>query len=146
LRGIELRVRAEGFSRGLHRLLVARRKRAQRVLHPVAELGQNLVRHVERVLRNEIDADAFRANEPHHLLDLVEQGFRRIVEQKVGLVEEEHELRLVEVADFRELLEQLREQPQEERGVKLRVLHQLVGRKNVDDAAPVAVLLHQVVE
>src|ERR1700752_160121 len=37
------------------RLLVARGERPQRVLHAVAELGQNLVRHVDRILGDEID-------------------------------------------------------------------------------------------
>jgi di/tricarboxylate transporter len=36
----------------------------------------------------------------------------------VGLVEEEHQLRLVEVADLRQLLEQLGQQPQQEGGVE----------------------------
>ncbi len=62
------------------------------------------------------------------------------------LVEEEHQLRLVEIAHLGKLLEQLGEQPQQEGGVELRILHQLVGGQDVDDAAAVAVLLHQVVD
>ena len=134
----------EGLGRGLHRLLVARREGAQRVLHAVAELRQHLVRHVERVLRDEIDADALGADQPHHLLDLVQQRLGRVVEQQMRLVEEEHELRLVGIADFRQLLEQLRQQPQQERRVEPRVLHQLVGGEDVDDAAAVAVGAHEV--
>ncbi len=76
LLGVELRVRPECVGRGLDRLLVARREGAQRMLHAVAELGQHLVRHVERILRDEIDPDALRADQPHHLLDLVEQRLR----------------------------------------------------------------------
>jgi hypothetical protein len=48
--------------------------------------------NVERVLRDEIDADALRADQAHHLLDLLQQGRRRLVEQEVRLVEEEDQL------------------------------------------------------
>jgi hypothetical protein len=104
----------------LHRLLVARGEGAQRVLDAVAELAEHRLRHVERVLRDEVDADALGADQPHHLLDLVDQRRRRIVEQQVRLVEEEHQLRLVEVARFGQLLEQLGQQPEQEGRVQLR--------------------------
>ena len=86
--------------RRLHRLLVARRVGAQRVLDAIAELAEHGVGHVDRVLRDEIDADALRADQAHDLLDLVEQRLGRIVEQQVRLVEEEDELRLCRIADF----------------------------------------------
>jgi DNA helicase HerA-like ATPase len=44
-------------------------------------------------------------------LDRVEQRLRRVVEQEVRLVEEEHELRLLRITDFGQLLEQLGEHP-----------------------------------
>jgi hypothetical protein len=119
LLGVELRVRAHGLGRRLHRLLVARREGAQRVLHAVAELAEHGVRHVERVLGDEVDADALGADQPHHLLDLVEQRLGRVVEQQVRLVEEEHQLRLVEIAHLGQRLEQLGEQPQQEGRVQL---------------------------
>ena len=125
---------AEGLGRGLHRLLVARREGAQRVLHAVAELRQHLVGHVERVLRDEIDADALGADQPHHLLDLLQQRLRRVVEQQMRLVEEEHELRLVRIADFGQFLEQFRQQPEQEGRIEPRILHQLVGGQDVDDS------------
>ena len=62
--------------RRLDRLLVARREGAQGVLDAVAELAEHLVRHVERVLRDEIDADALGADQAHHLLDLLQQRLR----------------------------------------------------------------------
>ena len=74
------------------------------------------------------------------------RALRRIVEEKMRLVEEEHELGLVEIADLRQLLEQLRHQPEQEGGVEARIVHQLVGRQDVDDAAPVAVGAHQVLD
>ena len=116
------------------------------MLHAVAELRQHGLRHVERILRHEIDADALGADQPHHLLDLLQQRLRRVVEQQMRLVEEEHELRLVEIADLGHLLEQLRHQPQQERRVEPRALHQLVGGEDADDAAAVAVGLHQVLD
>src|SRR5688572_31037869 len=47
------------------------------------------------------------ADQAHHLLDLVEQRLGRFVEQQVRLVEEEDQLRLLHVAYFRQVLEEL---------------------------------------
>jgi hypothetical protein len=44
------------------------------------------------------------------------------------------------------LLEQLGEQPEQEGRVEPRIGHQLIGGQHVDDAAPVAVGPHQVVD
>ena len=82
------------------RLLVVGRERAQRVLHAVAELAEDVRRDVLRALRDEEDADALRAHEPHHLLDLLEERLAGAVEQQVRLVEEEDELGLLEIADL----------------------------------------------
>jgi len=95
-------------------------------------------------LRHEEHAHALRADQPHHLLDLLEQRRRRLAEEQVRLVEEEHELRLLAVADFGQVLEQLREQPQQERAVEPRLSSACRG-EDVDDAAA-AVGLHQVVD
>ena len=65
------------------------------MLNAVAELPQHLVGHIERVLGDEVDADTLGADQPHNLLDLVEQRFGGIGEQKMRFVEEEHELGLV---------------------------------------------------
>ena len=114
------------------------------MLHAVAELGENVVRHVERILGDEVDADSLGADQLHHLLDLVHKPLRRILEQQVRLVEEEHKLRLVGIARFRQLLEQFGQQPQQEGGIELRRPHQPVGGQNVDVAAPVAGGAHEV--
>ena len=53
----------------------------------------------------------------------------------MGFVEEEDEFGLGEVAGFGEVLEELGEQPEEEGGVELRGLDELVGGEEVDDAA-----------
>ena len=144
LLGREVRVGPEGLGGDPHRLLLARRVGAERVLHAVGELGQHRLGNVLRVLRDEVDADALRAHELHHLLDLVDQRLGRIVEEEVRLVEEEDELWLVGIADLGQLLEQLREQPEQERRVEPRARHQLVGGEHRDDAAAVGRRAHQV--
>jgi hypothetical protein len=62
----------------------------------------------------------------------------------VRLVEEEDELGSVHVADLREILEELREEVEEEARVESRLQHQLVGRQDVDHAAPAQVGPHEV--
>ena len=116
------------------------------MLDAVAELAEDFFRDIERVLGHEKHADALRADQPHHLLDLVHQRRRRAVEQQVRLVEEEHQLRFVEVAGFRQLLEQFGQQPEQEGRIQRRGVDQLLGSEHVDDAAAVAVDLHQVVD
>ena len=54
---------------------------AERVLEAVAELAQHDLRHVGRRLRDEIDADALRADQAHDLFDLVERALRRVGER-----------------------------------------------------------------
>ena len=114
------------------------------MLHPVVELSCDGIGNVDRVLRDEIDADTFRPDEPHDLFDLFEQRFGRVVEQQVRFVEEEAELGFFGIADFGKRLEQLAEQPQQERRIELGARHQLVGGEDVDHPAPVVVELEQV--
>ena len=115
------------------------------MLHAVAELAQHSVGNVERVLRDEINADALRTDQPHHLFDLVEQRFRCFVEQQVCLVEKEDELGLVEVTHFGQMLEQLGQHPQQEGRIELGRIHQAVGGEDVDHTAALVVGLHEVV-
>ena len=117
-----------------HRLLILGGERAQRVLNPVAELRQHVLRHIGRVLGDEEDADALRADQPDHLLDFVHQRLRRVVEQQVRLVEEQHQLRPVAIADLRQLLEQLGEQPEQEGGIETGLVDQPIGGEDADDA------------
>ena len=116
------------------------------MLDAVAELGQHLVRYVERILRDKIDTDAFRANQSDDLLDLVEQRFRRVGEQKVSLIEEEAEFGLGLIANFRQLLEQFGKQPQEEGGIEAWTAHQFIRRKYIDVSAPVLVGADEILE
>ncbi len=112
----------------------------------MAELAEHGFRHVGRALGAEIDADALGADQPHHLLDAGDQRRRRVVEQQMRLVEEEDELRLVEIAFLRKTLEQFGQQPQQEGGVEPRPHHQLVRGEDVDGPAPARVLAHEVDE
>ncbi len=146
LLGVELRIGAHGLGGRLDRLLVARRERAQRVLDAIAELAEHRLRHVERVLRDEVDADALRADQAHDLLDLVQQRLRRVGEQQMRLVEEEDELRLVAVADLGQPFVQLGEQPQQQRRIQLRRVEQLVRDEDVDHAVAAVAGLEEVVD
>src|SRR4029077_8660027 len=80
------------------------------------------------------------------LLDLIQQRLRRVGEQKMRLVEEEAELGFGLVADLGQLLEQLREEPQEKRGIEARIGHQLIGGENIDEAAAIAVGTDEVLQ
>ena len=114
------------------------------MLQPVAELRDHRLRQVARVLRDEIHAHPLRADQAHHLLDLLQQRRRRVRKQQVCLVEEEHEPRLLRIADLGQLLEQFRQQPQQEGRVELRRIDQLAPVENVHIAAPVRRRAHQV--
>ena len=107
------------------------------MLDAIAQLAQHAVRDVGRVLGDEIDPDPLGADQPHDLFDLLLQGPGRVVEQQVGLIEEEDEARLVRIPDLGQLFEQLRHQPQQEGGIQARAGHQPVGRQHIDLAAAV---------
>src|SRR5919106_1161907 len=62
LLGLEPGIGAKSLCRRAHRLLVTRREGAERVLNAVAELPEDLVGDVERVLRDEVDANTFGAD------------------------------------------------------------------------------------
>jgi hypothetical protein len=115
------------------------------MLHAVAELAEHRVGDVERILRDEVNADALGTDQAHHLLDLFQQRRRRIVEQQVGLVEEEGQLGPRQVARFRQLLEQLGQQPEQEAGIEAWRIHQLFGGQHVDHALAIH-RLHQVLD
>ena len=143
---VELGVLPEGLRGALHGFLVARRKGAQGVLHAVAELAEDFLGDVDGVLRDEIHAHTFRPDKADDLLNFVFERLGDVVEKEVRLVEEEHELWFVEVADFGEALEEFAEQPEERGGVSARAVHELVGAEDIDDAAAAVAGLDEVVE
>src|SRR5438309_11968077 len=104
------------------------------MLDPVPKLAEHCLRHIDRVLRHKEDTDALRPDEPNYLLNSRLQDGWEIVEQQVGLVEEEDQLRLLRVADLRQLLKQLTHQPQQEGRIQLWRLQQLICREYVDHA------------
>src|SRR4029078_6828866 len=143
---VKRRIGAHRRGGGGDRLLVAGRERAHRVLNPVAELAQHFVRNVERVLRHKIHADSLGADQPHDLLDPVEQRLRGIGEKQVRLVEKKYELRLVAIAHFGQSLVELGQQPEQQSRIQRGSAEQLVRRQDVDDALAAAVGLQQVVD
>ena len=112
--GIHLRILAEGLGCGPDRLLVPRREGPERVLHPVPELAEDRLGDVEGVLGDEVDAHPLRADQPHHLLHLLEERSGRVAEEQVRLVEEEDQPGLVGVSHLGQVLVELGEQPEQE--------------------------------
>ena len=102
------------------------------VLDFVAELREDAVRDVRRVLGDEVDADTLRTDEFDDLLDLLEQFLGGVVEEHVRLIEEEDDLRLLGVADFGKGLIELGHHPQHEGGIHGRVVHELLAVEDVD--------------
>ena len=108
-------IRPERLGRRLDRFLIARGKSAESVLDPVAELTEHDIGHVQRVLADEVDADALGPNQAHDLLDLVLQRIRAIGKEQVRLVEEEDQLRLLGIADLGQRFEQFGQAARAER-------------------------------
>ena len=116
------------------------------MLESVTELAQDRIGNVERVLGDEKDSDSLGTDETYDLLDFSEKLGRCICEEEVGFVEEEHKLRLVEIACFRQVFEQLAEEPEQERSVELRRQHELVSGEDVDDSTTIRTTLDEVVD
>ena len=104
-----------------------------------AELGKHVTWHVFGRLGHEDDADPLRADETHCLRDRVEKVPRRVLEQQVCLVEEEHEFRFVEVTDLRKVVEEVGEQPHEKGRVEFGLVLHPGHFEQADDAAAVRV-------
>ena len=116
------------------------------MLDAIPQLPEHDVGNIKRVLAHEINADAFRTNQPHHLLDLLFYGRLDVGEDQVRFVEKENQLWFFRVADLRQTFEELGEQPEEKRGVNLgRLLHQLFRGQNVDHPSS-RLRLDQIVE
>src|ERR1700749_3158343 len=116
------------------------------MLHSVAQLPKDLIRHVDRVLRNEVNTHALRANETDNLLHLVFDHLRQIGEEQVRLVEEKHQLWFFRIANFRKFFKELCQQPEQKGRIELRRLDELVSGKNIDDTTPILVGLQQIIQ
>ena len=115
------------------------------MLNAITELPQHRIRNIQRILGYEINTHTFGTNQANHQLDFLNQGLGRISKQQVRLIEEKHHFGFLDIAYFGKILKQFRQQPQQEGGIQLRRIHQLVGRQNIDDAAPIGIGLHQVI-
>ena len=96
------------------------------------ELSEDVVRDVTRILCDEVDADTLGADKLYDLLDLVEQSFGGAAEEQMCLIEEEHHLRLVKIADLWQGLKEFGEHPQEECGIETAVIDQGLAVQNAD--------------
>src|SRR6185503_20262175 len=122
-----------------------RSERPQSVLHAMAKLRQHILVDVLWTLRDEENAHTLRANKTNDLLNLIEQRLARPVENQMRFVEEENELRLVQVADFGQLVIQRREHPQHERAEKIRLVLNVLELEDADQSLPIP-LLHEIVD
>src|SRR3954447_25117748 len=94
------------------------------MLYPIAELCEYLRRHVGGYLCHEKDSDTLAANQPNGLRDGLQEILTGIGEEQVSFIEKENELRLVEIADLRQVVVQVGQQPHQERREQRRlVLH-----------------------
>ncbi|MNR36364.1 hypothetical protein D3C85_1542750 [compost metagenome] len=96
---------------------------------------------------DEIHTHTFRANQPHYLLQPVLQRLGRTGEQQVCLVKKQRQQRFFRITAFRQLLEQLSEQPEQECRVYLRrFVNQTTGIQQVNTPATVSGWLQDVFE
>src|SRR5438552_16552528 len=87
------------------------------MLHAISKLPKHNIGDIEWILANQINADAFGANQSYHLLDLLLDWRRDVSEKQMRFVEEENQFRFLRIANFWEILEQFREHPKQECGV-----------------------------
>ena len=81
--------------------------------------------------------DALGPDQPHGLGDRLQEVLRRVGEQQVRLVEEEHQARLLGVAELGQVVEQVGEQPHQEGGEDRRPVLQVGQLDQRDDALAV---------
>ena len=74
------------------------------MLYLVAKLSQYSVRNVARVLCYEVDAYALGPDELDNLLYLIKKSFGCTIKEKMSFIEEEYELGLIKITNFRQVL------------------------------------------
>src|SRR5690606_40385744 len=77
-------------------------------------------------------------------LNFILQGRASIIKQEMGFIKEKHQFRFFQIANFGKLFKQLGEHPEQEGGIQLRRVHQLVSRQQIDIATALTVRLQQV--
>ena len=113
------------------------------MLDLVAELAHHPIRDVARVLGHKEDPDPLGADQLDRLLDPLQKVPGSIVKKHVRLVEEEDQLRLVQVPGLGQHLVQLRQHIQKKRRIHIRIHDQLPAVQDRDHPAA-AVLLQKV--
>ena len=83
------------FAGQLDGFAVLGREGAQGMLHLEAELPEDVAGNVSRILGNEEQADALRADKLDDGLQLVQQRVGGLLEDEVSLVDENHQFRSV---------------------------------------------------
>ncbi len=116
----------------------------QGMLDPVAELPENVLRHVVGILGAEIHAHALGSDETDHLFHPLKKGRRGVAEEEMGLVEKEDQTGPVQVADLGKILEELGQEPEKKGGVEARLENQLVRGQDMDDAPSREIGPHEV--
>ena len=86
-------------------------------MNAIAQLAEHIIRNIGGILGHKIHADPLGPDQAGDLFDLVDQCLWRAVKQQVRLIEEEHQLWLVGVADLWQFFKQFRQQPQQERRI-----------------------------
>lgn len=116
------------------------------MLHAVAQLAQDLVRHVAWALRDEVYAYAFRPDQQDLLSKPVGQGSGGPVKDQVRLVEEQHDAGLFRVTDLRQRSKQLRQQPEMHRALEPGTLDEPARCQDADHPTSVDGGAHDIVE
>ena len=81
------------------------------MLNFVAQLAQNGIRQVRRILRHKIDPDPLGTDQPDNEFDFFLQHIRNVLKKDMRLIKKEDNLWFFKVTDFRQLLIQLRKKP-----------------------------------
>ena len=84
---------------------------------------------------HKINAHTFRTHQTDDLLYLVDQSLRRVLEEHVGLIEEEYQFGQFQITHFGQLGVEFTQQPEQKRRIKLGIQHQLIGSQHIHDAA-----------
>ena len=101
------------------------------MLDTVSELSEDLLWNIRRTLCHEIHSHTLASDKTYDLLDLVYKSLGSLVKEHMGLIEEEHKLRKVHIADFRKLSVELCKEPEKECRIKLRLKHELVSCQHI---------------
>ena len=103
------------------------------------QLGEHGVGNIGRQLGAEEHTHPLGSDEFHRLLNLIQKGLRGVLKQKMRLVEKEHQLGLVQIANLGQIGEQISQHPHQERGEHHRPSRLLPDFEESDDPASLRV-------